>query len=182
MASRINRQIGEQIQGHIDRVGWAVTGVMPSHNDPPQTTSFAYTVGLTEKNLPELLMAGLPARTMQQLLNTAAAHLTSDGSPPFRHGEHVTGIVASYPLIVVQGPVPQRIGDALTTHGSLADTLFPGVAVARYGRDALRLQQLVWPDREGHFPWDGAYVIEAWVQPTLAVPPVTTTPELRHVP
>lgn len=172
--------IGDRVQEHIDRVGWSVTGVFPTQNDPPETTPFAYTIGLTEKSLPELLIAGLGPRQAQSLLNLAAQHVVETGLP-FTHGQTVTGVAVGNPLVALNVPVPQRIGDQLNAHGALADTLYPGVAIARYGRSRLRLQQLVWPDRNGQFPWSAFYVIDSWVQPVLAAPPATA-PEARHVP
>ena len=56
---------------HIDRVGWSVTMVMPTDDDPG--TPFAYTVGLTGHDLPELIIAGLPPRVAHTLLNDLAA-------------------------------------------------------------------------------------------------------------
>ena len=40
----------------IDRVGWAVTAVLPTPEDPG--TPFAYTAGLTSHSHPELVIAG----------------------------------------------------------------------------------------------------------------------------
>lgn len=47
----------------IDTIGWAVTHVLPTDDDPDTTTPFAYTVGLTAHHYPELLTAGLPPRS-----------------------------------------------------------------------------------------------------------------------
>ncbi|MFG3602496.1 DUF4262 domain-containing protein [Micromonospora chersina] len=42
--------------------------------------------------------------------------------------------------------------------------------IGHYGRDRLRLQQVVWPDRHGRFPWDAAYAFPSAVQPLIARP------------
>ena len=58
----------------IDGHGWAIQYV-ESENRP-----FAYTVGLTDLGLPELLMTGLPPRTSGRLLNSIAHDMVDDGT------------------------------------------------------------------------------------------------------
>ena len=60
----------EIINGH----GWAVQYV--EGEDRP----FAYTVGLTDLGLPELLITGLPPRTAKRLLNSIAHDIVDDGT------------------------------------------------------------------------------------------------------
>jgi hypothetical protein len=60
----------EIINGH----GWAVQYV--EGEDRP----FAYTVGLTDLGLPELLITGLPPRTAKRLLNSIAHDMVDDGT------------------------------------------------------------------------------------------------------
>jgi hypothetical protein len=48
--------------------------------------------------------------------------------------------------------------------------LYPGAAYARYGTDRVRLQQVVWPDRAGRFPWEPGYEHDPQVQPVIGRP------------
>jgi hypothetical protein len=43
-------------------------------------------------------------------------------------------------------------------------------AFARYGKDQIRLQQVVWPDTVGRFPWEPSYAFAPHIQPLLARP------------
>src|SRR5450631_2057031 len=52
----------------ITRLGWAVQGVERDRIHPP----WAYTVGLTPRGLPELVVTGLPLRQATGLLNGVA--------------------------------------------------------------------------------------------------------------
>lgn len=139
----------------IDRVGWAVTLVVPSDDDPDDTAPFAYTVGLTAHDYPELIIAGLDPATFQALLNDLASRVY-DKAEHFRHGQRIADLIAGYDAVIIDGDPTEQ--------------LHPGGAIVRYGRDRVRLQQVVWPDRHGHFPWDTAYAFPSAVQPLIARP------------
>ncbi|MDD4866187.1 MAG: DUF4262 domain-containing protein [Mycobacterium sp.] len=139
----------------IDRVGWAVVGVCPTVNSPEETTPFAYTVGLTAHGYPELVIAGLDPRTSQALLNDLANRVYGQ-AVRFTHGQHVSDLIAGCDAVIVEGPV-------------IAE-LLPGMAYARYGRNAVRLQQIVWPDKDGRFPWQDGYDLPTIIQPVIGVP------------
>jgi hypothetical protein len=49
-------------------------------------------------------------------------------------GQHITDLITGYDAIIVQGPA--------------TDDLLPEVAFARYGREHVQLQQVIWPNRE----------------------------------
>ncbi|WP_028193320.1 DUF4262 domain-containing protein [Salinispora pacifica] len=137
----------------INEFGWAVTAVLPDLGESGST--FAYTVGLTEHDLPELVIAGLDPLTAQELLNDMAARVSSRAER-FTHGQRVADLLAGYDAIIVEGPA--------------TDALHPGAAHARYGKDRVRLQQIVWPDTHSRFPWDDGYEYPAHVQPLLGRP------------
>ena len=137
----------------VDRVGWAVTFVLPTADDPDDAAPFAYTVGLTAHDHPEVLIAGLDAATSQALLNDLASRVY-DKAEIFHHGQRVGDLIADYDAVVVDGhPTAQ---------------LHPGAAYGRYGRGRVRLQQVVWPDLHGRFPWDDGYTYPSQVQPLIA--------------
>lgn len=70
----------------------------------------------------------------------------------------------------------QTIGDLLRgfdtviIDGAPTDALRVGLALARYGSDRFRLQQVVWPDPAGRFPWQGGYGIDPNAQPLIGHP------------
>jgi hypothetical protein len=138
---------------HIARVGWAVTAVVPTADDP--RSGFAYTVGLTEHGFPELVIAGLAPAIAQALLNDLAGRVY-DRATRFRHGQRVGDLLAGY--------------DAVIVDGAATEALYPGAAYARYGTDRVRLQQVVWPDRHGRFPWDPGYDHDPQAQPLIGRP------------
>jgi hypothetical protein len=139
----------------IGRVGWAVTMVMPTARDPDTVTPFAYTVGLTAHDFPELLIAGLDPDTSQALLNDLARRVY-DQAQRFTHGQRIPDLLVGYDTVIVTGPS--------------TDDLHPGAALARYGPDRVRLQQIVWPDKSGRFPWDAGYEYPAHLQPLIGQP------------
>ena len=117
----------ESMRSIIDTHGWAVQYVESEHRP------FAYTVGLHERGLPELLVTGLPPSRAVEILNTVAAYLVDGGRPV--PGDLVT--IADGPsLEVVQVQHPD------------AHLL---VAIALYG-DGVRALQVVWDVRVGHRP------------------------------
>jgi len=138
---------------HIDRVGWSVTMVMPTDDDPG--TPFAYTVGLTGHDLPELIIAGLPPRVAHTLLNDLAG-LVLDQGLRFGHGQRISFLLAGYDAVIIDGPA--------------TDVLYPGAAYDRYGTDRVRLQQVVWPDPQGRFPWEPGYAHDPRAQPVIGQP------------
>lgn len=139
----------------IDTVGWAVTAVLPTADDPATTCPFAYTVGLTAHDYPELVIAGLDPVTAQALLNDLASRVY-DRAERFTHGQHIHDLIAGYDAVIVDGPPTPR--------------LWPGTAIGRYGADRVRLQQIVWPDPDGHFPWQDGYAYAADIQPVIGRP------------
>lgn len=137
----------------IDTIGWAVTHVVATDDGPDITTPFAYTVGLTAYDYPELLTAGLPPEVAHCLLNDLARRVY-DRAEQFTHGQRVSDLIAGY--------------DAIIIDGSPTHDLLPGMAIARYGRHQIRLQQLVWPDQQGRFPWHSGYSLDPQTQPLIA--------------
>src|SRR2546423_1074392 len=125
---------------HIDRVGWAVTAVVPTADDPG--SGFAYTVGLTAKGLPELVIAGLDPTIAMALLNDLAGRVYHHAAQ-FTHGQRIADLLVGYDAVIVAGPA--------------TDDLRPATAYARYSAEQVRLQQVVWPDQHGRFPWDAGY-------------------------
>jgi hypothetical protein len=147
----------QQILAHQDLAiaayGWAVTGVIPE----PGQAAYAYTVGLTAVDAPELVITGLHHDIAHALLNDAA-HRVHANAARWGHRDRITDLLAGYDAVIIDG----------TAH----DLITAGTAIARYGADRLRLQQIVWPDPDGYFPWEPGYRYPTTVQPLLH--PTTT--------
>lgn len=129
----------EMVVPTIERCGWMVQAV----TGRPR---LAYTVGLTERSLPELVTTGLAPARAQALLNCVAVALPGLVLVP---GETVR--VGEQVLEVVDVPHPDA-------------HLF--TAVALYG-NALRAVQLVWADDRGHWPWCRSHRGSRGGQPVL---------------
>lgn len=124
------RGVGEVVA----RTGMAIRGVIGSRGE----TSWAYSIGRVLLGLPELIVVGMPSHQCGHLIN----HVADEWD------RVLSGELDSFVHLV---PLPERI-----------------VATTNYVRDAcrlarehgllseLRVMQVVWPDRAGHFPWDPA--------------------------
>jgi hypothetical protein len=124
--------------------GWAVQFVEDDRRP------YAYTVGLHDRGLPELLVTGLPPQRAARLLNGVAAYLVDGGRPI--PGELISAPDGP-PLEVVQVQHPDA---------------HMNVAVAFYGSD-LRALQLVWADQRGYWPWCAEFAGRGATQPVLGV-------------
>ncbi|MEV6932229.1 DUF4262 domain-containing protein [Dactylosporangium sp. NPDC051485] len=133
----------------IRRVGWAVVLIHPTAEDPDTVMPYAYTVGLTARFLPEFLITGLPLDLAHGLLNDMAERALGDG--PVVHGTRVQHLLAGYDAVVVDGRPTERVR--------------PAAATARYGAEQVRLQQIVWPDQHGMFPWQQGCTLDPDSQP-----------------
>ncbi len=116
-------RIGEVIK----KYGWMVQGVFPTG---PADLGFAYTIGLTEAGLPELIISGTYDNQAKNLLNSAARQHASN---EFAHGDTVDGI-ANVPFRAIDAPEAPI-----------------NIAHQRYG-SRVRAVQLVWPDANGRWP------------------------------
>lgn len=110
--------------------GWAVQFV-ESEQRP-----FAYTVGLHDKGLPELLITGLPAQTSARLLNSIAHQIVEDGIT-LRPAMHIH-FHDEFILEVVEVDRPD-------VHLKFAAALLG---------PQIRALQLVWTDDPHWWPWD----------------------------
>mgnify|MGYP000846760437 FL=1 len=136
----------DAVRAMVDKHGWAVQYV-ESDRAP-----YAYTVGLHEHGLPELLVTGLPPRRTARLLNGVAGYLLRGGRP--------------VPGEWIEGPDGQLIAVVAVEHPDA----HMNVAIAFYGR-SVRALQLVWPDERGHRPWCPEFDNGGVRQPVLGVRP-----------
>ena len=123
--------------------GWAVQFV--EHDSRP----FAYTVGLSNRGLPELLITGLNPEVSTRVLNSIAHRMADDGAflVPAMHIDYEDRFLIE-----------------------VVELDHPGVhlkfAVEICGAD-LRALQLVWADNWGRFPWDANWSHGRRRQPVL---------------
>jgi Domain of unknown function (DUF4262) len=143
----------DHLRGMIVQHGWAVQGVERDRIRPP----WAYTVGLTSRGRPELVVTGLPLERAALLLNDVAAHVMHAAAPS--PGEQIT---------LDGGPVIEIV--------KVADpAAHLAVAIEFYGR-RVRALQVVHADDRGHWPWDLGYRGVRGGQPVLGrrtFPPVS---------
>lgn len=130
----------EEIQAELDaiiaRVGWAVQGVFAEDDEP----GFCYTVGLSAKDLPELITFGLSQQTGALFLNRIAQRMI-DGET-FALDTDINELAEG---------APTRLIAAART----ATDNFMFATEARY--PAYKALQMVWPDRHLHWPWEAAF-------------------------
>jgi hypothetical protein len=132
------------VQPMIDRFGWAVQSVERTGIHAP----FSYTVGLTRRGLPELVITGRGAAASARVLNAAARRLQQQELP--RPGE----------LLEVQGR-----GFEVVELSHPEAHLF--VAIGLYGEDAVTALQLVWADEQRRWPWERGHGGGRGGQPVL---------------
>ncbi|EUA35724.1 hypothetical protein I552_6526 [Mycobacterium xenopi 3993] len=110
------------------RHGWAVQYVEDAR------VPYAYTVGLTRHDVPELLVTGVPPQRAVRLLNLVGERSVREGPP----APGVQIEIRPGPLLEV---VEVEHPDA---HMNCAAAIFG---------NELRALQLVWADRRGRWPW-----------------------------
>ena len=131
------RQVIELHKARVAEVGWSVQTVF---GDPETgTPALAYTIGLSGKGLPDVLVLGLPVQHAAVILDGVAAQLVADASKA-SHGTLIHK-VANLPLKVVAA-------DQL--HAQRFAKISQAFAVAQ-GEDATFIQIQV-PDIKGIFP------------------------------
>jgi len=125
----------KSLDDKIERFGQAslMVGDDPENSIP----SYAYTIGLTERGLPEVLVFGL-GDTAGVFLNDVAERLKSGRAVPRN----------------------ERIGDVFRGFDAVVHDVSPKVAAqflkfaaSRYG-ERLRCIQLIWPDAQNRMPWE----------------------------
>ena len=130
-----------QVRKIIAEAGWAVQGVFATE---PGHVNFAYTVGLTERRLPELIATGaFRIEFLATLLNAAAPlDITDDRTEVALPG---SGDDA--------GEVVVRVRPVTAAHS----TFGLGMARRMFGQHRVRAVQLLWPSDDGIYPDDAAW-------------------------
>lgn len=133
---QIDRQMAA-IREKILAYGWMVVGVYA--DSPGDGSAFAYTIGLTDAGLPELLITGnLDYALMQTLLNDAAhLHVETELKPGDEVSE-IANVVFKVALCGPEAPIQQ------------AHNYYYHRPERTHSR--VRVLQLIWPDENGLYP------------------------------
>ncbi len=134
----------EHMRDLMIRHGWAVQGVEADRSRPP----YAYTLGLTDCGLPELVVTGMSLNRAAELLNGVAEHAVHTGPPV--PGERI----------------PLRRGPAIEVVELLNPDAHMPTAIALFGTE-FRALQLVWADSRGCWPWSAGFRGRRGGQPVL---------------
>jgi hypothetical protein len=134
----------------IAQHGWLVISV-PGDGERP---GFQFTAGLTGRDLPELIVYGLADEVGMHALNDVAQRM-ADGAR-YADGEVLPD--------VLDGGYRTQLWDATW----LQDPL--GAAFRLYGKDRVRVRQLVVPDLDDRLPWEDEHS-DPDLQPLLFVAP-----------
>ncbi len=155
--TRPTRLIRDPILGKLAELiaehGWAVQGVFGDTRD----SVFSYTVGLSERSLPEFWLGTLDPRQAQPILNNLARLALSRGRLPV---DEPIDIEWSIPFRL-RGPVDKQASEAFA-------------AKALYGWEAVEVVQVLWADRQGRFPDEEGYDGEGFPQRLLPLEVGTT--------
>lgn len=128
--NRINSLI-TNIEAVIAEHGWGVVVVAGDSEQP----SFAYTLGLADKDLPELLVIGLPPPTAHGILNDAARIAVNSGG--LEEGRLLGGVAKMALQVRALDPaIARRVCRMAAVRTSYA----------------LAVSQIVWPSPEGACP------------------------------
>jgi Domain of unknown function (DUF4262) len=115
------------LRGKILANGWAVQYV-------EDRRPFAYTIGLHDRGLPELLVTGLEPRQSLWLLNTFARRALVDGTP--KAGNQVRLPAGTHVEVVEVDRPDAHLYMAVNIEGPKVEAV-----------------QLVWADGRGRWPW-----------------------------
>ena len=119
----------------VEQHKWVVLKITPEH-----AAEYAYSVGLQKSfGHPELVVVGLDDETMQELINDIGDAIESGKT--FRDGDVSSDFLEGYDVTFRAVPA------------SLHATRFAW-AERYYGASGYSLLQVVYPDRNRHWPWD----------------------------
>ena len=134
----------DELRATIRTNGWVVQYV---END---RTPYAYTIGLDDWDLPELMISAVSPQRAVRLLNRFAADTVRGGV-----------LVPGQQIKVPSGPLVEIVEvDQPDAHLNFA--------VAFAGPD-IRAHQLVWADGRGRWPWSAAFCDGRRRQPVLGI-------------
>jgi hypothetical protein len=125
----------------VANLGWHVVPVAGDESGP----EYSFSVGLHfTYGHPEILVMGLPPPVAHNLINQAAALIA--GGRIFRERERTDDLLQGFSCSFI--PVSIDHYEAYLGYG---------IWFYRSLKQPFPTLQLVWPDKQGHFPWDNGY-------------------------
>lgn len=147
MSATVRDEMLGRLAEMVTRSGWALQGVFGSTVDDV----FTYTVGMTERGLPELWLGSLNPNQAGPILNDLGRlHTARPGGLPYDEP-----IDAEYSIpFRLRGPVQPRAAQVFAAFGM-------------YGEQVVTLAQVLWADSAGRFPDEAGYDAVAFPQRLL---------------
>ena len=142
------------VLANVERFGWHCTSVAPREGD--DSPRFTYTVGLTQSyGQPEFIIFGLNSNVAHGILSILAK--AAAAGEMYSLDKPCDELVDGYSCAFV--PVPrERYNDYVFS------------ALWYYAEREFPLFQVVWPDRDGRYPWSHGFVQDPeHFQPVLAL-------------
>ncbi|WP_082111428.1 DUF4262 domain-containing protein [Grimontia sp. AD028] len=131
-----------QLLDKVNELGWYNIHIAEENGSP----AFAFSIGHFHKqNHPEIIIVGLPAETAHQLLNIAVVKIVgaNEKIEPYKKYTDFTESLSVAFVPVGLEHYGEYLGYANWYYGSMPKP-YPVV-------------QMVWPDREGKYPWESGY-------------------------
>jgi hypothetical protein len=130
----------------VKQYGWAVRHVLAGSlpTEPP----FSYTVGLTARGHPEVVIVGLSVKTSKAFLDLVVGQI--DGGQHFESNQMTSELTDGGSVALIHVEDTSGLTAIDDTYGSV---------------NAL---QIVWPGSGGRYPWDTGYANAIEAQPLLA--------------
>lgn len=156
----------EQQAREISQRGFTIENVLPEHVGDMVKPGYSYTIGLSGRDIPELIILGLDPAVAYSVLYDMASRMLQ---------ELAEGAAAAVPVEVDMYDVFRGTRAILIpAPESKASELALGSAnYAEVNAHKLSYLQLVWPDSAGRFPWEaGTLAGFPAEQPILRLPDV----------
>lgn len=149
----------QQVINDVSNYGWHCVQILAEDEEPP----FSFSVGLFHTyRHPELIVFGLPSSVAHQVLTLSVKAIQR--GKPIDLSVPTEELVEGYPCVFISVPESEY-----QEHVGFCRWFYEG--------NNFPLYQVVWPSRDGHFPWH----IEASApfranQPVLGYAPKSTEP------
>jgi len=136
MVQTVGQHPGEQkVIDDIAKFGWHCVNILPEGDLGP----YSFTIGLQQTyGHPELIIFGLPSNVAHEVLTVAVGFIQIGN--PIDLSLPTDLLLEGYPCVFVKVPESQY-------HEQV------GFCRWYYQGNAFGLHQIVWPTRDGHFPW-----------------------------
>jgi hypothetical protein len=159
LGGHIGEEMAARRERDIARYGWQAVWVGRTAGEPPDQPVWCYTIGLHgTTGGPEFIIFGLPGELSHSILSVLVDRVKA--GERFPAGRFYEGVLQRFPVFIGAVPVDgyaPYVQQAINYYGGRSD--FP-------------LLQVVWPDKNGRYPWDAeAEPALAVAQPVLCPPP-----------